>query len=71
MRTRRLELGYTQVELAAIVGCSQGNVTNLETGRNKPSLQLAIAIAKALRSSVADLFDETTDDDVTTYEPTS
>jgi transcriptional regulator with XRE-family HTH domain len=47
-RTRHLK-GFTQVELAHRVGlASHGHITNLETSRDVPSLELAIRVARIL-----------------------
>lgn len=55
-RRLRKEKGLTQTQLAELVGCSQANVFDIETGRSKPRLALAFAIAEALGSTVDDLF---------------
>ena len=51
MRTR----GVTQVELAKSLGLTQGHMSHLVTGRRKPSLQLAEAIARELRMTQQEL----------------
>ncbi|RTH04553.1 hypothetical protein CSW50_02435 [Thermus scotoductus] len=38
IRQRRLELGMTQQELASRVGISRQYLTEIETGRRKPTL---------------------------------
>ena len=55
-RRLRKEKGLTQEQLAAMVGCSQAMVFDVETGRAQPSLKLALALADALGSTVDDLF---------------
>lgn len=55
-RRLRKERGLTQEALAAKVGCSQATVFDIETGRSQPSLNLALAIAEALDSTVDELF---------------
>jgi len=44
----RLELGFTQKDLAEWVGTSQGNISRLEHGTLNPSFELADRIAVAL-----------------------
>lgn len=57
-RRRRKERGLTQQQLAERVGCSQAAVFDIETGRNQPSLAMAKAFARALDSTVDELFGE-------------
>jgi len=56
VRRLRKELGLTQEQLAAKVGCSQPTIFGIESGRDQPSLKLALAIADVLGSTVDDLF---------------
>ena len=57
-RRRRKERGLTQEQLAERVGCSQATVFDIETGRNQPSLAMAMAFARALDTTVDELFGE-------------
>lgn len=57
-RRRRKAIGLTQEQLAALIGCSQATVFDVETGRAQPSLKLALAFAEALGSTVDELFAE-------------
>lgn len=48
MREARRRLGWTQLELARRVGCTESLITKIETGRAVPEQILKEAIAKAL-----------------------
>ena len=52
----RLKKGITQVELAKHVGISQQTISHYETGRAKPSLDVAVKLAKALGVSVEEIY---------------
>lgn len=52
--TRRAR-GLTMTELAKRAGCSYSAVWGVEAGRSRPSLDLAIRIARALDASLDDL----------------
>lgn len=60
MRTRIRELrardGLTQEDLARMVGARRETILFIEKGDYNPSLNLAHAIAKALRTTIDDLF---------------
>ena len=60
MRTRIKELraryGMTQEDLARMVGVRRETILFIEKGEYNPSLNLAHAIAKALRTTIDDLF---------------
>lgn len=57
LRAARLARGLTQAQLAAAVGITQGDVSNLELGYHLPSgLRKALAIARALDSTVEALW---------------
>jgi putative transcriptional regulator len=60
MRTRIKELraryNMTQEDLARIVGVRRETVLFIEKGEYNPSLNLAHAIAKALRTTIDELF---------------
>lgn len=45
---RRVERGMTQSELALAVGLSQGEISRIETGRRRLTVDLLLAIARAL-----------------------
>src|SRR5437763_8701272 len=56
LRERRLECGLTQAELAARAGVSRQLVAAVESGQNAPAVDAALGLARALASSVEDLF---------------
>jgi DNA-binding XRE family transcriptional regulator len=53
--------GLSQRQLAEAVGVRATYVSQLETGRKRPSLQLAIALARALSLNIDDLVSELAD----------
>ena len=55
-RERRELLGLTQAEVAAAAGLSRQLVTALEAGRHAPSVTAALDIARALDTTVEELF---------------
>lgn len=56
MRDRRLWQGYSQEELAAALYTTRQTISAIETGRSKPNVLLALAIARELDSTVEELF---------------
>lgn len=56
VRERRRAHGLSQAELAARVGVSRQALIQIESGRQTPSTALALALARALRCAVEDLF---------------
>lgn len=60
MRTRIKELraryGMTQDDLAKLVGVRRETILFIEKGEYNPSLNLAHAIAKVLKTTIDDLF---------------
>jgi len=60
MRTRIKELrarhDLTQEDLARIVGVRRETILYLEKGKYNPSLKLAHEVAKALKTTINDLF---------------
>jgi transcriptional regulator with XRE-family HTH domain len=56
LRQRRLASGLTQSELAVRAGVSRQLVAAVEAGHNTPSVDAAIALARALETSVERLF---------------
>ncbi len=56
MKEYRARLGLTQEKLAEIVGVRRETVIYLEKGKYNPSLKLAYAVARALESSIEDVF---------------
>ncbi|MFW9975854.1 MAG: helix-turn-helix transcriptional regulator [Candidatus Thorarchaeota archaeon] len=56
MKEFRNELNMTQEELAKQVGVRRETIIFLEKGRYNPSLRLAYRVAKALNSTIEDVF---------------
>jgi putative transcriptional regulator len=60
MRTRikefRARYNLTQEELAKLVGVRRETIVFLEKGKYNPSLKLAYRIAKALQTTIEELF---------------
>jgi DNA-binding XRE family transcriptional regulator len=56
VRERRLACGMTQAELAARAGVSRQLVAAVEAGRHAPAVDAALGIARALGTTVEELF---------------
>ncbi len=56
VRARRKEVGLTQQQLADAVSVSRQTVISLESGDYAPSVYLALAVARALDSTVEALW---------------
>lgn len=56
LRQIRRARGFSQVELAEMVGCSQGMISKIEKGQANPTLDIIEAIAGALKVSPAAVF---------------
>jgi DNA-binding XRE family transcriptional regulator len=48
MREARLRLRMTQLELSRLAGCSESQITKIETGRVQPAQWLKEVISKVL-----------------------
>ena len=48
IKERREQLGLSQKELAEMCGIAQSTMCDIEQGRCKPSIDVAVRIAKAL-----------------------
>lgn len=59
VRARRLELGMSQRALSRAIGISHATIGNTEAGRNTPTLEHAVKIAKALEISLTKLLANT------------
>lgn len=57
IKERRTELKITQAQLAELVGIGQSTISEIESGRHQPTIELALLIARALRTSVEELFE--------------
>ena len=58
VKRRRLESGLTQAELAERAGVSRQLVAAVEAGRHAPAVDAALGLARALGTSVEELFTE-------------
>lgn len=56
VRERREELGLSQADLARMAGVGQHTVSDIETGRHIPRVDVAVLIARALMRPVEELF---------------
>jgi DNA-binding XRE family transcriptional regulator len=56
LRDRRRECGLTQAELATRAGVSRQLVAAVEAGHNMPAVDAALGLARALATTVEDLF---------------
>lgn len=58
VKSVRIKAGISQVELAARAGTSQAYISEIESGKTKPSLGMLEAIAKALGCKLTILLEE-------------
>ena len=56
MKERRMELGLRQAELAKMVGVARQTISLIESGEFNPSIRLCVAICRALKVTLNDLF---------------
>jgi putative transcriptional regulator len=63
LKVARAEKDISQEELAKLVGVTRQTIGMIETGKFNPSLQLCIAICKALGKTLNDLFWEENDNE--------
>lgn len=45
IKSARLEMGYSQAELGALVGCSNNHISHVEVGQTKISLPMLLKLA--------------------------
>ena len=57
IKEKREKLGLTQKELAEMCGIAQSTLCDIEQGRCKPSLPVAIRIAHALNENKIEFFE--------------
>ena len=55
IKVYRTILDLTQEDLGKIVGCSGNTIGNIERGKYNTNVQLALRIAKALRTTVEEI----------------
>lgn len=58
LRAVRIRRGHTQLSLARLAGCSEMQVSYMETGRRRPSAALRSRIAGALAIDEVKIFPE-------------
>ncbi|KNZ41981.1 helix-turn-helix transcriptional regulator [Acetobacterium bakii] len=63
LKVARAEMDLSQEELAKRVGVTRQTIGMIEAGKFNPSLQLCIAICKALGKTLNDLFWEENDNE--------
>lgn len=56
LREERARRNLTQADLASLVGVSRKTINTVENGVFIPSTDLALRLARALKTSVEDLF---------------
>ncbi len=61
LRLTRLARGHSQGDLARAAGVTRQAISGIESGRWSPSLEVALSLARALESTVEDLFAEATE----------
>lgn len=64
MKVARVEKDISQEELARRVGVTRQTIGMIEAGKFNPSLQLCIAICKALGKTLNDLFWEEENEEI-------
>ena len=62
MKAARAAVGLSQADLAQAVGVTRQTIGLIETGGYNPTLNLCVAICKALRVTLNDLFWEDEND---------
>jgi putative transcriptional regulator len=58
LRLLRAERGWSQAELAELLGVSRQTVNAIETGRYDPSLPLAFALGRVFGLAIEQIFEE-------------
>ena len=56
LKKARTERGYSQQELADLVGVSRNTISSIETGQFNPTAKLALVLCIALDKKFEDLF---------------
>lgn len=64
MKAARVGMDLSQEQLANLVGVTRQTIGMIEAGKFNPSLQLCIAICKALHKTLDDIFWEEDSGDV-------
>jgi len=56
LKLARVEMGWSQAELADRVGVTRQTIGLIESGRYNPTLKLCLALARATNRKLDDLF---------------
>ena len=56
LKEARAEKGFSQAELAALVGVSRNTISSIETGQFNPTAKLALVLCVALDKKFEELF---------------
>ena len=56
LKKARTEKGYSQQQLADMIGVSRNTITSIETGQFNPTAKLALILCVALDKKFEDLF---------------
>ena len=56
IKETRTELGYSQEQLAEMVGVSRNTISSIETGHFNPTAKLALILCVALNKKFEDIF---------------
>lgn len=56
MKYYREKMGISQIHLSILCDCGTGTIGGIESGKAKPSFDMMIKIAEALKINPADLF---------------
>lgn len=56
MKLKRIEMGYTQRDLAEKTGLSRASIVQIERGTQVPSIETAEKIASALKTTLEKIF---------------
>lgn len=56
LKDARMKLGYSQQQLADLVGVSRNTISSIETGQFNPTAKLALILCIALDQKFEDLF---------------
>lgn len=67
IRFYRERKGMTMQELADIVGCTDGTISNYELGKRKPNYEMLLKLSEALDTDVSHLLGNAPDDDMIEY----
>ena len=56
LKAARIEKGFSQQQLADLVGVSRNTISSIETGQSNPTAKLALILCIALDKKFEDLF---------------